>query len=216
MVLNTGKIKIKYSIIRPMKDIHPFEPFVPANATKLIIGTIPPHRFCVPNKLLEKDIPFYYGSRDNYFWDLIAHIYQSNFSSTNAVEAMLKRTTFLKKHNFGITDIIKSCSRKNESSSDSDLMDIVYKDLSLLLMENKNIDTLIYTSDFVKKCINHIYKSYHEIDKNDRRKQFLTILGNKYNVWVLYSPSPQALRNMGKNGKDKRMQQYLKVFKEIK
>lgn len=199
-----------------MKDIHPFEPFVPANATKLIIGTIPPHRFCVPNKLSEKDVPFYYGSRDNYFWDLISNIYQTNLSPLNTMEAILKRTNFLKKHNIGITDIIKSCSRKNKSSSDANLMDIVYKDLSLILNQNINIDTLIYTSGFVKKCINNIFKSYHEIDKNDNRKQFLTILGKKYNVWVLYSPSPQALRNMGKNGNDKRILQYIKVFKGIK
>jgi len=34
-----------------MYSKHPFEPFIPANATKLIIGTIPPYRFCLDEKL---------------------------------------------------------------------------------------------------------------------------------------------------------------------
>ena len=53
---------------------HPFPPFVPTNATKLIIGSIPPQRFCNQKEngisLYPDDVNFYYGSRDNSFWFL--------------------------------------------------------------------------------------------------------------------------------------------------
>ena len=30
----------------PVRSIHPYEPYIPEGATKLIIGTMPPFRFC--------------------------------------------------------------------------------------------------------------------------------------------------------------------------
>jgi len=53
-----------------MKETHPFEAFIPSGATKLIIGTIPPERFS-QKKLFCDDVNFYYGSRDNAFWELL-------------------------------------------------------------------------------------------------------------------------------------------------
>ncbi|MBD5164574.1 hypothetical protein [Helicobacter sp.] len=57
-------------------SIHPYKPHICQGATKLIIGTIPPYRFCTNGikKLDDGDIDFYYGSRDNYFWDLMSEI----------------------------------------------------------------------------------------------------------------------------------------------
>jgi hypothetical protein len=34
---------------------HPYKPFIPKQATKLIVGTLPPPRFSMGN-LLEKDV----------------------------------------------------------------------------------------------------------------------------------------------------------------
>ena len=51
-------------------SIHPYREYIPENASKLIIGTIPPFRFCVSGekRLYPRDVDFYYGSRDNGFW----------------------------------------------------------------------------------------------------------------------------------------------------
>lgn len=49
------------------KSTHPFAPEIPEGATKLIIGTMPPYRFCNTDEALyDDDVNFYYGSRDNY------------------------------------------------------------------------------------------------------------------------------------------------------
>lgn len=198
-----------------MTDYHPFEPFIPANATKLIIGTIPPPRFCLPNPdLSENDVDFYYGSEDNNFWCLIGEVFETNFVKENIPEAITQRKDFLKKHNMGIADIIKSCKRKNNLAADDKIENPKYKEIDSVLLKNKKIDTLIYTSGFVKKCMHNIIKTSHSIKKENWRSQEVKISGKSYKVHILYSPSPQALRNMGKNGPGKILAQYKEVLCE--
>jgi G:T/U-mismatch repair DNA glycosylase len=198
-----------------MYSKHPFEPYIPNNATKLIIGTIPPARFCfnensTKGKLLDKDVDFYYGSRDNKFWQIVEQVFNLNFSE--GADGIEQRKAFLKVQKIGITDVINICEREKESALDTKLNITELKDISRLLIENPTIDTLIYTSEFVKSQVNKISKSYHTIDLIDKKKQ-TTIIGNKkYDVWILYSPSPTALRNMGLMGNEKRLEQYRKVF----
>jgi G:T/U-mismatch repair DNA glycosylase len=201
-----------------MSDYHPYDPFIPKKIKKLIIGTIPPHRFCknAHNQFLCKinddDVRFYYGSRDNYFWNLMASISKQTFIKKNNKASIMQRKLFLEKKEIGITDIIKSCNRKNNSSSDNKLFKIDYKKIDLLniLKNYPNIDTLIYTSEFVKKCIYNIFKIYH---KNKGKKNYNIEINNKiYNVIILYSPSPQALRGIGSNGEEIRLMQYKEIF----
>lgn len=42
---------------------HPYPPFIPDNATRLIVGTLPPPRFSL-GQLKPDDVKFCYGSRD--------------------------------------------------------------------------------------------------------------------------------------------------------
>ncbi|MDI1323402.1 MAG: hypothetical protein PSV36_11680 [Algoriphagus sp.] len=120
----------------------------------------------------------------------------------------------LEKHGLGNTDVISQSTRANKSSSDEDLKEIVHKDLRTLLKTHPEIDTLIYTSEFVKKQMNAIFNTYHSIDGTNKKKQTINIYGIVYQVRILYSPSPSGLRNMGKNGKEKRFIQY-KEFLEM-
>lgn len=198
-----------------MTSSHPFEPFIPARATKLIIGTIPPERFCrsFPS-LYDSDVNFYYGSRDNAFWILLGKVFEEELIRQNTPEAIEQRKKLLEKHGLGITDLISECTHANGSASDEDLKGIVHKDIRTLLKAHPAIDTLIYTSEFVKKQINAIFKTHHTIDLKNKKKQTIKIDGKVYQIRILYSPSPSGLRNLGKNGKDKRLSQY-KEFLEM-
>ena len=55
--------KQKRSICMEARSRHPYQPFVPENATKLIIGSIPPFRFCEASnrKLYSDDVDFTMG-----------------------------------------------------------------------------------------------------------------------------------------------------------
>lgn len=197
-----------------MNSIHPYQPFIPIDAKKLIIGTIPPSRFCIkPQVLLKEDVDFYYGSRDNYFWHILGETFNKEFLYENTSLAVDQRKDLLIQISAGIIDSIKECIHTDNSASDNKLIVIkLNKDLVTVLDENPAINTLIYTSTVVKKQMYEIFQAYHSIDKINKRKQGIKIGGRIYNVNILYSPSPQALINMGKGGSKKRVDQYRKVF----
>lgn len=188
---------------------HPFEPFIPVGATKLIIGTIPPPRFCKePYQLHDDDVNFYYGSRDNSFWPLLEEIFNEKLDYQNNASTIDQRKQLLDKLGIGITDIIADCTHANDSAEDRHLNVIKHKDLEILLRDNPGINTLIYTSEFVKKLVNEYFKTYHLIDPINRKKQTIKINGKVFQVRILYSPSPLALRGLGENGDTKRKEQY--------
>lgn len=193
-----------------MKSIHPYPPFIPEGATRLLIGTIPPARFCAQSlkELYTTDVDFYYGSKDNAFWTLIAIVFGEELLRSTTPEAIEQRKSLLVRHGIGITDIISECTRKNQSASDEDLDGLVLKDLNQLLIDHPTITTLIYTSEFVKKQVNKHFNSYHLIDRQNKKKQSVKINGKIYQVRILYSPSPSGLRNLGVDGRMKRLNQY--------
>jgi G:T/U-mismatch repair DNA glycosylase len=192
------------------KSIHPYDPYVPENATKLVIGSIPPPRFCLPNpKLKNGDVDFYYGSGRNCFWKILG------FDLSAPGNGVERRKIFLKDMNVGITDIVGSCVRKKENSAmDQDLADLELKDIKTLLAQHRKIDTLIYTSEFVKGLLEKATGLKHiSLDFSKRPRKFaITIEGRKYIAYVLYSPSPLALRGLGKNGSVVRKRQYNEIF----
>ena len=151
-----------------MKSIHPFEPFIPNGATKLIIGTIPPPRFCKePYKLFEDDVNFYYGSRDNAFWHLLQETFDVKFQHKNSEDSIEERKQFLEKIGIGIMDIIAECNHINDFASDNKLNDIKHQDLKKILARYPAIRTLIYTSEAVKKELFKYLNIYHTINTHD-------------------------------------------------
>lgn len=200
-----------------MKSIHPYEAFIPDGANKLIIGTIPPFRFCTNDKkdLYASDVDFYYGSKDNYFWDIMSEITCQKLHYINSPEAIEERKEILRRHHTGITDIVKECIHKNGKSDDNSLLidekdPNALKPLNELLLKYPGIEQLIYTSKFVSKLVNRIAdKHYHSWDKDNSKKGIVYINQRCYPVAILYSPSPSALRRVSK--KD-RLTQYKTVF----
>lgn len=80
-----------------VRSIHPYEPYIPEGATKLIIGTMPPFRFCTSGGrvLHNNDVNFYCGSRDNYFWKLLSEMTGTSLEFVNATEAVDQRKQLL-------------------------------------------------------------------------------------------------------------------------
>jgi G:T/U-mismatch repair DNA glycosylase len=197
-----------------MISVHPYEPFIPLNASKLIIGSIPPARFCTetPIELFDLDVPFYYGSRDNRFWRTLGEITATDFLMENSEDAIEQRKRFLDERDIGITDIIQSCVHKDGNADDKSLLDIRHKDLKGLLIQFPAIDTLLYTSEFIKGQVYRQTGVYHRSIANNPKAKELIIGDKIYKVHILYSPSANALRNMGKGGGQKRRQQYERLF----
>lgn len=200
----------KLILLHPI-SLHPYPPFNLA-ATRLLIGSMPPYRFCQEEiPLKEGDVDFFYGSRDNAFWRLLAEVFGVTLSYEKTQKAIQERRELLLKNNLGITDIVDSCIHQGGKSSDEDLKQIQYRNIPVLLEANPQIDTLIYTSNFIKS---HLYKAFKiSHSKTEHHKIFQAKINQKiYVVKILYSPSPTALRGLGKDGRQRRLIQYKKIL----
>ena len=168
-------------------------------------------RFSNKKDLKEGDVEFYYGSNDNIFWEILGEIFNKELTTEQ------NRKLFLKNCHIGMADIVKTCRRIKDGSSDSQLCDIecnmIIKDI---LEKNPKITKLVYTSEFVKRLINNSIATsgYHEeIDSKDRHWK-VKIGNKKYEVFILYSPSANAQRSG--ITKEKIIKQYKKVLRAFK
>jgi len=130
---------------------------------------------------------------------------------------------FLEQHRIGVCDIVKKTNRKNSSSLDKDLTDCEYLDIVEILQNNPTIHTLIYTSaeggvkSFMTKYLREKFQKevcHKTIDKTARRFQVKleNTPQNIYEVSILYSPAPTALKGIGENGSIKRLNQWKEIF----
>ncbi|AFL81452.1 G:T/U mismatch-specific DNA glycosylase [Aequorivita sublithincola DSM 14238] len=124
--------------------IHPYPPYIPETATKLIVGTLPPPRFTT-GELKEGDVDFCYGSRDGQLWTILDKIFGLNLKFETTAEAIEQREYFLKKRGIGICDIVASARREKVDASDIGMQEAELRDLVVILQQNPKIDTLLFT-----------------------------------------------------------------------
>lgn len=136
---------------------HPYKPIVYKNTRYLIIGTLPPPRFCT-KELKKKDVDFCYGSKDNLLWPIFNKIFSLNLIFDNSNKAIEQRYNFLKEKKIGICDIVESCRREKLDASDSGMLDIKLRDLLKYLSEYKNIDTIFFTGKNSKNSPEYFFR----------------------------------------------------------
>jgi len=123
---------------------HPYSPFIPANANKLIVGTLPPPRFSMGN-LKKGDVDFCYGSIDGQFWKILNEIFNLNLHFETTQFAIQQRKDFLTKNNIGICDIVASCERKKIDASDLGMENIQLRNIVNFINQHSKVKTLLLT-----------------------------------------------------------------------
>jgi G:T/U-mismatch repair DNA glycosylase len=173
-----------------MIEEHPWKLFPKNNPIKkLIIGSFPPNKMVFKNgeivkyedgikKVLDRKtvrFDFFYGSKQNRFWDLFIKSLNININLENVEE--LK--DWIKNNNWGLVDIVLKTSRKKDSPTDGDLIPIEWniKLIEKIILEN-DIQSIYFTSSWVKKHFNK------KINENCHIK---------INKYLLISPSPLGL-----------------------
>lgn len=137
--------------------IHPYPPFIPKGATKLIVGTLPPPRFTT-GELKEGDVDFCYGSRDGQLWTILDKIFDLNLKFETTTEAIIQREEFLQKQGIGICDIVASAKRTKIDASDIGMTTVELRDLVSILEENPHIDTLLFTGGNSKNGPEYLFR----------------------------------------------------------
>jgi G:T/U-mismatch repair DNA glycosylase len=183
---------------------HPYQPFIPKNATKLIIGTLPPPRFSQGN-LLERDVDFCYGSRNGQLWPILDYIFKLDLKFETSEEAIKQRKEFLINNDIGICDIVNSCIRQKIDASDLGMQDIELRDLISYLKQHPKIDTLLFTGGNSKNGPEYFfrrhlkeYKLKLEVTSNEVPRIHQFNLENRIIKTVsLTAPSGSANRAIG-------------------
>ncbi len=181
-------------------ETHPYRPFVPEGAGKLVLGSIPPWRFTFADSpaenrlkaLKDGDIDFYYGSRSNRFWMIFSAVFKAGkLDSAEKIKVLLRR------EKIAMSDVVHRCRRiPARSALDQNLRDIQFNHgLREILAKNKSIKEILFTSSFVERIF---YRSFSAAAEKDiSRKCFiLPDDGRRIRTAVLYSPSNMALRGI--------------------
>ncbi|WP_339702464.1 uracil-DNA glycosylase family protein [uncultured Marixanthomonas sp.] len=126
------------------KHTHPYPPFIPENATKLIVGTLPPPRFTT-EEYKPGDVNFCYGSRDGQLWPILNQLFNLSLSFETTDKAIKERKDFLRKEKIGICDMVSVAYREKVDASDIGMQKVVLRDLIKILQENPTVHTLLFT-----------------------------------------------------------------------
>lgn len=126
------------------KHTHPYEPFLLPEATKLIVGTLPPPRFTT-GELKPQDVDFCYGSCNGQLWPILDKIFDLGLKYETTNEAVEQRKRFLIENKIGVCDIVESAEREKIDASDLGMQNVVLRDLVGYLQEYPNIQTLLFT-----------------------------------------------------------------------
>ena len=123
---------------------HPYEPFLFNEATKLIVGTLPPPRFST-GELKEGDVDFCYGSRDGQLWPILDRIFGLGLRFETTEKAILERKHFLIQRKIGICDIVEYAERLKIDASDIGMRNVKLRNLVGYLKKYPKIKTLLFT-----------------------------------------------------------------------
>jgi G:T/U-mismatch repair DNA glycosylase len=123
---------------------HPYAPFNLENATKIIVGTLPPPRF-TSGEFKKGDVNFSYGSIDGQLWPILDKIFDLNLSFETTQKAITQRKEFLKSRDIGICDIVASSKRVKVDASDIGMQEVELRDIFGYLSKHAQIETLLFT-----------------------------------------------------------------------
>lgn len=122
------------------EELHPWPPFIPANAIKLILGTFPTS---ITNRSAYE---FFYPNPLNDFWKLIFEVAGKDLNEYRISEPVEIRKQVLSELKLGIADIGHRILRQRNSSKDENLFPLEFTDIFSLLDDHPTITKIIITS----------------------------------------------------------------------
>lgn len=183
---------------------HPYPPFIPENATKLIVGTLPPPRFTTGN-LRPDDVDFCYGSGDGQLWLIIDKIFGLDLTFENTERAVVERKQFLLENKIGICDMVERCKREKIDATDLGMQNVELRNVLGYIKKYRSVDTLLFTGGLTKNGPAYFFKKHLRenglkwklINNNTPKIHRFTLDNRTINTVSLTAPSGSANRAVG-------------------
>ncbi len=138
---------------------HPYPPFLFPEATKMIVGTLPPPRFTT-GALLPGDVDFCYGSRDGQLWPILDRIFDLGLTFETTERAVAERKRFLRDRRIAICDVVARARREKIDASDLGMKDIELRDMLGYLEEYSGIKTILFTGGNSLNGPEYLFRKY--------------------------------------------------------
>jgi len=134
-----------------MIETHPFGVFVPRGAKYLLLGSFTAKDAVGKNR--NESYDWFYSNGRNKFWPILSQVYRLELNTKAHKQALLKALKI------AIADIILSCDRIKNNSSDTSLKNIVPDTTAIREILDKNeIQKIFFSSRFVEKLFKRYFK----------------------------------------------------------
>ena len=191
-------------------EVHPFEPFIKEDTKVLIVGTCPPHRFCIDNaetqiaresgSLVEgkkSELFWFYGSSDNNLWKEINKISKKKLNTIEEIQ------NWCVCNRLGFMDLFHTVQRYKGLASDTYISPIKVRSLTQYLLKYTEIEHIFFTSEW---AMNIAKKEYLEENFTWLKRESMKTDGvfefqngrKDVNFYHLSSPSPNNTSNTRK------------------
>lgn len=148
-----------------MIEPHPFRPFVPIKSDILILGSFPGKE----STQNPRDNDWFYCASRNQFWKILEIVFERTLSSFDDKQKLFRE------NRIAITDILLSCSRRDNKNSDSNLINKEYnREAIYSILADNPIKQILFTS-----------KGVHQ--------EFLANFEKPRNIELTVLPSPSPI-----------------------
>lgn len=183
---------------------HPYDPFVFPEATKLIVGTLPPPRFTT-GELLSDDVDFCYGSRSGILWRVLDQVFNLKLEFDGTAKAIEQRKQFLVKHKIGVCDIVASAEREKVDASDLGMSNVQLRNIFGYLRQYPKVNTLLFMGGnskngpeyFFRKLCKEAEVAIEVVSSIVPRIHQIELEGRKIRTVSFTAPSGAANRAIG-------------------
>ena len=127
-------------------EVHPFGAFLPENLNYLLVGTFPGKQYSqmFQAEVLADPLAWSYAGK-NQFWRIMENVYGLSLPDRKSKQLLFSEL------GIGAMDLIYSCSRKNDTNLDNNLVNITWNKAAFEHLLSKKNDLREFCSTFISR-----------------------------------------------------------------
>ena len=136
-------------------ETHPFEAFIPKNIKCLIVGSFPGKE---QTQIKLDETHWFYGAPRNQLWKILELVYKRELKNRKQKQQLFEEA------GIGMTDVIKSCTRRQGTNLDENLEIKEYNKEVIEKILKQHQPKVLFTSRFVEKEFKKLFPDYKNTD----------------------------------------------------